>query len=126
MAATILLVDDSPTILKMLELGLRQAGYQVITAQDGIDGLEKLKNQPVDLIVSDVNMPRMDGISFIAQVRRQPENSQLPIIVLSTGAEPRDRKMGMNAGADLYLSKPVSQKDLLDSIKDLLSRGKGA
>ncbi|MGD9124645.1 MAG: response regulator [Desulfarculaceae bacterium] len=126
MAATILLVDDSPTILKMLELGLRQAGYQVITAQDGIDGLEKLKNQPVDLIVSDVNMPRMDGISFIAQVRQQPENSHLPIIVLSTEAQVRDRNMGMKAGADLYLSKPVSQKDLVASIKDLLSQGNGA
>ena len=120
MSPRLLLVEDSPTILNLISLMLKQEGYSVETARDGLEGLEKLSRQPVDLIVTDVNMPRMDGLKFIESVRKQAAFSKLPIIVLSTESDPLDKQEGLRHGANLYLTKPVRPQDLVMHVRQLL------
>jgi len=120
MPARILLVEDSPTIINLLSMVLRQHGYQVQTANDGLEALSKLSQDSVDLIITDVNMPRMDGFTLITRVRAQKLLAGLPIIVLSTEREDHDQKRGVSAGADLYLTKPVKPQVLVDHVQRLL------
>lgn len=120
MHITILLVEDSTTISNMLSMVLRQHGYQVITAMDGLEGLFKLAGQEVDLVISDINMPRMDGLAFIRKIRENQEYKDLPIMVLSTESSQADREQGMKAGADRYLTKPISPADLTKEVQNLL------
>jgi len=99
---------------------LKQEGYLVETARDGLEGLDKLSRQPVDLIVTDVNMPRMDGLKFIESVRKQEAYLHLPIIVLSTESDPQDKHEGLRRGANVYLTKPVRPQDLVKHVRQLL------
>ena len=122
MASTILLVDDSSTILDLLSLNLRHLGFKVVTAMDGQDGLEKMAQQPVDLVITDINMPRMDGITFINSLRQNQAWTRIPVIVLSTEKGPQDRQQAAQAGADLYLTKPIVPKELGEHAKKLLAR----
>ena len=117
----ILLVDDSRTILNLLGLVLRQLGYEVATARDGIEALEVAARQPLDLIITDLNMPRMDGLAFIAKWRASETGRHTPIIMLSTEAQAHDRQAALDQGADLYMVKPVSPPDLAKALKSLLS-----
>jgi two-component system chemotaxis response regulator CheY len=121
MSASILLVDDSPTIRDLLRIGLGQQGFAVITASDGLEGLERLSHNPVDLVIADVNMPRMDGINFIISLRKKKAWARLPVIVLSTEKGPQDRQQAAEAGADLYLTKPISPLQLGGHVKRLLA-----
>jgi two-component system chemotaxis response regulator CheY len=120
MPAHILLVEDSPTILNLLGMVLRQYGYQIHTAGDGVEALDRLSQDSVDLIITDVNMPRMDGFTFISRVRAQKHLAGLPIIVLSTEREDHDREQGSSAGANLYLTKPVKPQILVEHVRRLL------
>jgi len=127
MAPTILLVDDSPTILNMLSLMLQQFGYKVVTASDGVKALEVLDRSVVELIITDVNMPRMDGFKLITRIRQDKTLAELPIIVLSTESDTHDRQQAMGLGADLYLTKPLTPDILLKNLRELLtSRAQGA
>lgn len=117
----ILLVDDSQTILNLLGLVLRQLGYEVTTARDGVEALEKASLQPLDLIITDLNMPRMDGLAFIAKWRANETGRHTPIIMLSTEAQPHDRQTAIDHGADLYMVKPVSAPQLAKALESLLS-----
>lgn len=121
MPARILLVEDSPTILNLLDMVLRQYGYQIFTAGDGVEALSKLAQDEVDLIITDVNMPRMDGFTLIGRVRAQEHLAKLPIIVLSTEREDHDLERGASAGANLYLTKPVKPQVLVDHVRQLLN-----
>ena len=120
MPPNILLVEDSPTIRNLLRMVLKQQGYSVSTAGDGLEGLEVLARNQVDLVITDVNMPRMDGFTFISRVRSQPAYAKLPIIVLSTESASRDRQEGISLGADLYLTKPVPPQVLVEHVQKLL------
>lgn len=120
MPLSIMLVDDSPTILNLLSLMLRQHGFAVNTANDGLEALEKLYKTKVDLIITDVNMPRMDGFKFIAKLRADNTLPRIPVIVLSTEGDEHDFLKGDKAGADLYLTKPVQTHQLVESINKLL------
>ncbi|MFZ5586234.1 MAG: response regulator [Thermodesulfobacteriota bacterium] len=117
----ILLVDDSPTILNLLSLALKQQGYEVITARDGLEALEKGQRQPVSLIITDLNMPRLDGLAFIARWRGGEGSRRTPIIMLSTESQRHDRQAGLKQGADLYLVKPVTPAQLAEAVRSLLS-----
>lgn len=121
MPARILLVEDSPTILNLLSMVLRQYGYQIHTAGDGVEALSKLAQESVDLIITDVNMPRMDGFTLISRVRAQQHLAGLPIIVLSTEKEDHDLERGTSVGANLYLTKPVRPEILADHVSRLLN-----
>ncbi|MFH1060928.1 MAG: response regulator [Pseudomonadota bacterium] len=117
----ILLVDDSLTILNLLSLALKQQGYEVITARDGLEALEKGQRQPVSLIITDLNMPRLDGLAFIARWRNREGSRRTPIIMLSTESQKHDRRAGLKQGADLYLVKPVTSAQLAEAVRSLLS-----
>ena len=116
MAKTILAVDDSFSIRRLLSSILTPSGYQVIEAEDGQDGLGKLADNRVDLIITDLHMPNLDGIGLINGVRSSPSNRFLPIIMLTTEHQSLMKQAGVAAGATAWLSKPFKQEELLSVI----------
>jgi two-component system chemotaxis response regulator CheY len=121
MSKQILVVDDSKTVRNLVAFILKSEGFKVTTAEDGLDGLEKLYSmQQIDLIMSDVNMPRMDGFTFIRTVREQPAYRDVPIIMLSTEGQEKDIQTGMSLGANLYMVKPAQPDTMVRNIKMLL------
>lgn len=121
MSKHILIVDDSKTIRNLVAFILKNEGYKITAAEDGLDGLEKLYANPdIALIISDVNMPRMDGFTFIKTVREQDAYSDLPIVVLSTEGQEKDIQKGISLGANLYMVKPAQPQQMVKNIKMLL------
>ena len=122
MSMHILVVDDDQAVRDSLARSLQYgSGYEVSTAEDGLDAIEKLYSlEPVDLIVSDVNMPRMDGFTFIRTIRAQDAYKDIPIIVLSTEGQEKDIQTGMSLGANLYMVKPAQPEKMVRNIKMLL------
>jgi two-component system chemotaxis response regulator CheY len=116
----ILVVDDDPTTRKVLSLYLKAKGHQVVTAENGLDGLEKLGTQAVNLIMSDLNMPYMDGIEFVKNVRANPEWANIPVLMVSTEADPEEQQLAFGAGANGYLVKPVTAEMVNEKIKELV------
>ena len=117
---TILIVDDSEFVRSYHSYILEQAHYQVITAVDGSDGLEKLYTNACDLVLTDINMSNMDGYEFIRRVRADGKYSSLPIIIVSTESEGRDKMKGFDAGANLYIVKPSSPEMMIENIRMVL------
>lgn len=122
MSKHIMVVDDSKTIRNLVAFVLKAEGFLVSTAEDGLDALEKLYTQDatVDLIVSDINMPRMDGFTFIKTLRAQDAYKDTPVIVLSTEGQEKDIQAGMSLGANLYMVKPAQPEKMVRNIKMLL------
>ncbi|MBS0471271.1 MAG: response regulator [Proteobacteria bacterium] len=117
MGKVILTVDDSKTMRDMLKLALAGAGHSVIQADDGVNGVEALQNAgAVDVIITDINMPRMDGFGFIDQVRRDPKNRAIPILVLTTETEPAKKQRARDAGATGWIVKPFEPAKLLAAV----------
>lgn len=121
MSKHILIVDDSKTVRNLVAFIMKKEGFKVTMAEDGLDGLEKLYSNPeVDLIISDINMPRMDGFTFIKTVREQEAYRDMPIVVLSTEGQEQDIKKGINLGANLYMVKPAQPDQMVKNIRMLL------
>ncbi len=121
MSKHILIVDDSKTIRNLVAFIMKKEGFKVTMAEDGIDGLEKLYNADhIDLIISDINMPRMDGFTFIKTVREQDAYRDMPIVVLSTEGKEQDIQQGLNLGANLYMVKPAQPDKMMKNIRMLL------
>jgi len=112
----ILIVDDSEFVRSYHSYILEQAHFQVITAVDGGDGLEKLYSNPCDLILSDINMANMDGYEFIRRVRADERCRSVPIIIVSTESEGKDKAKGFAAGANLYIVKPCAPEIMVENI----------
>jgi two-component system chemotaxis response regulator CheY len=123
MSQTILVVDDSPTVVKFVSYSLKSGGYKVVTACDGMDALEKMSNlqEDVALIITDLNMPNLDGYGLIEAVRQNQHHQQTPIIILSSEEGVDDRQRGMSAGANSYLVKPFKSSLLLSEVSKHLS-----
>ncbi|WP_395448873.1 response regulator [Aminobacter sp. UC22_36] len=117
MSATILTVDDSRTMREMLKLALSQAGYRVIQAEDGVHGLEVLKGESPQVIVTDINMPRLDGFGFIEQVRSDETYRGIPILVLTTESDAEKKDRARRAGATGWIVKPFDPAKLIDAIR---------
>lgn len=117
----ILAVDDEPNIVRLIQVNLERQGYQVETANNGAQALAKIKENRPDLLVSDVMMPEMDGFELLANVRRDPTISDLPVIMLTAKAQDRDVMTGYQHGADMYLTKPFNPAELLSFVKRILS-----
>ena len=117
---TILIVDDSEFVRSYHSYILEQAQYRVITAVDGSDGLEKLYTNACDLVLTDINMSNMDGYEFIRRVRADGKYSSLPIIIVSTESEGKDKMKGFEAGANLYIVKPSSPEMMVENIRMVL------
>jgi two-component system, chemotaxis family, chemotaxis protein CheY len=121
MAKIILAVDDSTSIRQMVAFTLKSAGYTVIEAVDGQDGLDKIKNQAtIDLILTDQNMPRMDGMTLIKTLRSQPQFSATPILMLTTESSDEMKTQGRAVGATGWIVKPFDPHKLLEVIKKVI------
>jgi len=113
MSKTILAVDDSRTMRDMVEFTLKSAGYGVVLAEDGQKGLEKLAANRVDVIITDINMPVMDGITFVREVRKQDRFKATPILILTTESSQDMKDKGRAAGATGWIVKPFDPQKLL-------------
>lgn len=121
MAKTILIVDDSSTLRQVVKIALTGAGYDVLEACDGKDALGKLTGQKIHLIISDVNMPNMDGITFVQEAKKLPAYRFTPIIMLTTEAGESKKKAGQEAGAKAWVVKPFQPQQMLDAVAKLIA-----
>ena len=117
MSTTVLTVDDSRAMRDMLRHSLLAAGFRVIQAEDGVHGLEVLETETPDVIVTDINMPRMDGFGFIEEVRSDPEHRGIPILVLTTESDAEKKNRARMAGATGWIVKPFNPDKLVDAIR---------
>jgi len=120
MAKTILIVDDSTTLRQVVSIALKGAGYDVIEGSDGKDALTKLTGQKVHLIISDVNMPNMDGFTFVSEVKKLPAYKFTPIIMLTTEAGEDKKAAGQAAGAKAWMIKPFKPEQMLNAVSKLI------
>ena len=104
MGKRVMTVDDSATVRQVLQMTLTGAGYDVVEAVDGQDALQKLSSESVDMLVTDLNMPKMDGINLIQEVRQKPGNRFMPIIMLTTESQPEKKSEGKSAGASGWIT----------------------
>lgn len=119
MAKTIMVVDDSASMRRVVGIALKGAGYDVIEGCDGRDALSKLTGQKVHMIISDVNMPVMDGISFLKSVKQMPAYKFTPVIMLTTESEESKKREGQAAGARAWVVKPFQPEQLLAAVQKL-------
>ena len=119
MSKTIMVVDDSASIRQVVSLALKGAGYEVIEACDGKDALSKMTGQKIHLIVSDVNMPNMDGITLVKEVKAHPKYKFTPIMMLTTESGDDKKSAGKEAGAKAWLVKPFQPPALLSAVAKL-------
>ena len=120
MTTTVLAVDDSRTMRQMLEMCLSGAGFNVITAEDGADGVEKLKESNPDVVITDINMPIMDGFQFIETVRGGTVGARMPILVLTTESDAAKKARARDAGATGWIVKPFDPEKLISAVKRVL------
>lgn len=120
MAKTILIVDDSASLRQVVKIALMDAGYDVIEAGNGQEGLQRLDGRKIHLIVSDVNMPIMDGITFLKNVKQHPSYRFTPVIMLTTETGDDKKKAGQEAGAKAWVVKPFQPPILLAAISKLI------
>ena len=112
MAKKVMTVDDSATVRKVLEQSLQELGYEVVVAVDGQEALEIIQEEPVDMLVTDLNMPKMNGIELITAVRNIPGNRFMPIIMLTSESQPELKMAGKSAGASGWVTKPFKPSQL--------------
>jgi two-component system cell cycle response regulator DivK len=120
--ATILLIEDNELNRDMLTRRLSRHGYQVLTAVDGVQGIEMVRTAPPDLVLLDMSLPKLDGWQVAMQIRSTPETCMLPVIALTAHAIAGDRQKALDAGCDDYEAKPVNFARLLDKINAFLER----
>ena len=121
MHKTIMVVDDSASIRKFVMFALRARGFTVVLAQDGMEALEKLAQADVDLVITDLNMPKLDGFGLVRALRNDREYQSMPIIILSSLSDEADVEQGMKLGANAYLVKPFDQKRIQYEVSKYLN-----
>lgn len=117
----ILVVDDDRTTRKLLSLYLKGNGFDVVTAENGLDAIEKLGGETVNLVVTDLNMPYMDGIEFIRTMKTNPDTGHIPVLMITTEDDDEERQRAAAAGADGYLIKPVTSDVVALKVRQLLT-----
>ena len=117
----IMIVDDSLTVRKVTSRMLLREGFDVVTAKDGVDALQVLGEQMPDVILLDIEMPRMDGFEFTKTMKGDPECAHIPIIMITSRTAEKHRNRAAELGVDLYLGKPYQEDDLLRNLRDMLS-----
>jgi CheY-like chemotaxis protein len=117
----ILVVEDVPNVLELLEVTLRFKGYEVVSAHNGLEGLEMVKKHNPALIITDILMPKMDGYAFVQKLRTDAEASRIPVIFLSaTYVTPEDKRFAMSLGATRFIEKPIDTEDFLLTIAEIM------
>ncbi len=118
----VLVVEDSPTMRQLIVFALKRIrGFQIVEANDGVDGLKKLSSEKFDLILTDINMPIMDGLKLVSMVRNDPNYKDTPIIVITTEGAIEDRERALALGANEYITKPIQTMKILETVKKLMS-----
>lgn len=120
MGKTILIVDDSASLRQVVSIALKGAGYEVVEACDGRDALGKLDGRKLHLIISDVNMPNMDGISFVKEAKKLPDYRFTPVIMLTTESQEDKKREGQAAGAKAWVVKPFQPPQMLAAVAKLV------
>jgi two-component system chemotaxis response regulator CheY len=120
MAKTIMVVDDSASLRQVVAIALKGAGYDTIEACDGKDALSKLNGVKIHLIISDVNMPNMDGITFVKNLKQMAAYKFTPIIMLTTESQDEKKREGQAAGAKAWVVKPFQPQQMLDAVSKLI------
>jgi two-component system, chemotaxis family, chemotaxis protein CheY len=119
-----LVVEDSPTMRQLISFSLKRfKGCKIVEAVDGVDALKKLQQEEVDMILTDINMPVMDGLKLVSLVRQNVKTRDLPIVIITTEGAQEDRDRGLALGANAYISKPIQSSHLLKVITDLFDKG---
>src|SRR6476660_1132677 len=118
----VLIVDDDPDIQRLVSYNLTQAGFEVATAESGRKALESVQKHPPDLIILDLMLPDVDGMEVCRTLRQQPASRKIPIIMLTARGEEIDRVVGFELGADDYVQKPFSMRELVLRVKSILRR----
>jgi DNA-binding response OmpR family regulator len=122
MALSVLVVDDDPVILRLLQVNFELEGIDVATAVDGEEGLKMIQSDPPDLVISDIMMPKVNGLELLAALRSSPDTSALPVILLSAKAQVADVQRGLELGADDYVTKPFDPLELIDRVYKVLAK----
>jgi len=117
-----MVVDDTESIRRLIRLNLEMEGYEVVEAVDGQDCVERVHEAAPDLVTIDVVMPRLDGFAAAAALRSDPRTAALPIVMVTTQAQPADRRRAEALGVDAYVTKPFEPATLVDTVRDVLSR----
>jgi two-component system phosphate regulon response regulator PhoB len=123
---TVLVIEDEPDVLDLVRLHLRKAGYLVLEAGDGVDGLKKAREKQPDIIILDLMLPEMRGEDVCRQLKAREATARIPIIMLTAKVRPEDRVAGLELGADDYLAKPFSPRELILRLQLLLQRARSA
>jgi len=118
----IMVVDDCQTTRKIISLYLKSKGLSVVLAENGLDALEKLATEDVNIILSDINMPYMDGIEFLKALRAEPGRAAIPVFMVTTESDAEEKERAFKAGADDYLVKPVTADEVIKVIRKLLKK----
>ena len=117
---TVLLADDSEMVRNFHSYILKNAGYEIVSAIDGADALEKLLLNDIDLVATDINMPNMDGYELVRRIRAMDDYEEIPIIIISTESEAIDKQKGYDVGANVYIIKPTPPDQLVESVNLLI------
>jgi len=118
----ILIVEDSPTMRQLMLFALKKLpGTEIIEASDGVDALRKLPENRFDLVLTDINMPVMDGLKLLTMMKNNPTYKEIPVVIITTEGREEDRKQGMALGAHDYIPKPIQTPHLLKVVKGILS-----
>ena len=120
----VLVIDDDPVIVQLLRVNFEIEGFEVVSAADGREGFERAKADRPDLVLSDIMMPRMDGLELVAQLKAHASTRSLPIILLSAKAQNAEVQQGLDAGADDYVTKPFDPLELIDRVNAVLARAR--
>ncbi len=121
-AYKVLVVEDSPTMRQLIVFALKRIrGFQIFEANDGVDGLKKLSADKFDLILTDINMPIMDGLKLVSMVRNDPNYKETPIIIITTEGATEDRERALALGANEYITKPIQTIQILETVKKLMN-----
>ncbi len=123
MNKTILVVDDQPHIVRLIQVNLEKEGLRVVTAGDGVEGLQRLREVRPDLVILDVIMPRKDGFEVLREIKADPETADIPVLMLTVKTHNADIVEGLKEGAELYLPKPFHPKELVSLVRRVLETG---
>jgi len=124
MAVSVLVVDDDPVILRLLQVNFELEGIEVATAADGDEGLKMAQSDRPDLVISDIMMPKVNGLELLAALRSSPDTASLPVILLSAKAQVADVQRGLELGADDYVTKPFDPLELIDRVYKVLAKSR--
>lgn len=118
----ILLVDDEEDVLRTVGFRLQSSGYEVVTASDGMEGLEKAHSEKPDLVILDLMLPKMDGYKVCAFLKKDTRYKDIPIVMFTAKAGDLDKKLGLEVGADAYVMKPFEPPELVKTVEELLAK----